>query len=362
MIACLLIGPYIVWRFIPQKPFQVTILDKTVPVNSYREHKALVWLLNNLRYVNKETGRPFAFDKDYYGFFPLPDQKYEIRPLPAELNKSGLIYVADTYGVYTADFYKDNLRGERSRLIYGGMTATEAAAIGHSLTGKNTLVAEFNSLASPTSGRARELMEGILAVKWTGWIARYFEELSDKKNTELPVWMISNYKKQYGVPWAFEGPGFVFVNKDDSLLVLRAGAEVGPKLNRLFFTPAALAEYHAADGLEYSYWFDVVRVPPKSNVEILANYRLDVTPQGEKMLAAKGLTSVFPAIIRTDSPYHTYYFAGDYADYNNSPKFYCSVPWRQYLAIHGINPADDFFWSVYFPLIKQIMSETASRQ
>ncbi|MEI6609435.1 MAG: hypothetical protein WCO53_06770 [Deltaproteobacteria bacterium] len=360
IIGLALTWPYIAWRCIQEKPIQVIILDKTVPVNNYREHKALVWLLGNLRYINKDTGRSFAFDKDYYGFFPLPDQKFEIKPLPTDLNKAELIYITDTYGVYTYDFYRDNIRGERSQLIYGGLEEAEIIAIEQNLTRKNTLIAEFNSLASPTSNQARERMENILAVKWTGWIGRYFSELS-AKNIDVPLWMVRNYEQQYGTPWTFEGKGFVFVNKDDHLFVLRAGFEIGPKMNRIIFTQEAINEYKVSSDLEYAYWFDIVDVSQNSNASVLANYKLDVTNQGEKMLVEHGLSSVFPAIVKTDLPFHTYYFAGDYADYNNSPKAYDALVWRPYFGIGGADQYDDFFWKIYFPFMKQVMHEITLR-
>ena len=359
---CLLfVWKFVSWRLIPEKPVRVVILDKTVPVDNYREHKGLVWVLNNLRYVNKDTGRPFEFEKDYYGFFPLPDKKYTIRPLPADLERPGLIYIADTYGVYTADFYKESIHGERSRLIYGGLQRSEVASIERSLTGKNTLIAEFNSFASPSSKEARNRLEELLAVKWTGWTARRFEDLS-LRNTEIPVWMPANYQKQYGAPWAFEGAGFVFVNEDDRLFVLRDGPEIGPKRNRVIFTREAADEYKVANDLEYVYWFDIVTVSQDRNAKTLADYKLDVTPQGAKILAENGLTEEFPAIIRTDSPNHTYYFAGDFADYNESPRFYGAKAWRPHFLIRGVNPAAEFFWKVYFPFMDKVLSELYLRQ
>lgn len=362
LAVCLVLSwKYVSWHFIPQKPLLAVVLDKTVPAESCREHKGLFWVLNNLRYVNKDTGRPFAFAKDYYGFFPLADKKYTVRQLPEDLNTPGLIYIADTYGVYTADFYGENSRGERSRLIYGGLQRGEVEAIERALSGKNTLIAEFNSFASPTSGEARRRLEYLLAVTWTGWMGRHFENLS-LKNTEIPVWMPLNYERQYRSTWTFEGPGFVFVNEDNRLFVLRDGPEAGPGLNRVFFTTEAAKEFGVADGLPYSYWFDVVAAKPKRNAQVLANYKLDVTAQGEKILAANGLSPVFPAIIRTEAPNHTYYLAGDFADYNASPHFYGSRAWSPHLLPRGINTAADFFWKVYFPFMRKALGQLSERQ
>jgi hypothetical protein len=363
LLLCLLVvWKFVSWRLIPQKPLRAVVLDKTVSADDHREHEGLFWVLNNLRYLNKNTGRPFDHAKDYYGFFPLEDKKYQIKALPAELiDKPALIYIADTYGVYTADSNKENAKGERSRLVYGGLKKGEAEAIEKAMTGQNTLVAEFNCLASPSSGEARRRLENLLAVRWSGWVARYFDDLA-LRNTEIPVWMPHNYEKQYRSTWTFEGPGFVFVRDDDRILVLRDGIETGPKLNRLSFKPEALREYKVTDNLQYLYWFDIVNVIPKRGARILANYKLDVTPEGRKLLADNGLRTVFPAIIKTESPNHTYYLAGDYADFNQAPSFYKSVAWRRHLIPEGANPPVEFFWKVYSPLMGKILADTWQRQ
>ena len=61
--------PFILWLIQQQNPLDVAIIDKTVPSESYREHKGLTWILNHSRYV---TGRQTNYEKDagYYGFMP----------------------------------------------------------------------------------------------------------------------------------------------------------------------------------------------------------------------------------------------------------------------------------------------------
>ena len=68
-VVLLLLAPWIVWQRTPARTLRVLVLDKTVPNDSYREHRGLMWLLNHRKYVQAD-GRPYELDRDYYGFFP----------------------------------------------------------------------------------------------------------------------------------------------------------------------------------------------------------------------------------------------------------------------------------------------------
>ncbi|MBP2656117.1 MAG: hypothetical protein H6Q73_3686 [Firmicutes bacterium] len=346
--------PAIIWWFKPEVPLNVVILDKTVPVNNYREHKALMWLLNNLKYVNSKTGVAFSYDKDYYGFFPLENKTYVIRKLPDDVHEADVIYVTDTYGVYSEDYFGENLKGNRSELIYGGLTTDEVSSIQSSLNNRNILIAEFNTLASPSTDEARSRMEELLGVKWTGWIGRYFDDLSSA-NRELPLWLVHNYEQQYLVAWSFSGPGFAFINKDDGVVILQMGKAAGERLNRIYFTPEALAHYKVKNGVEYSYWFDVVEAA--QDAEVLAEYHLDVTEEGAKILKNSGLPNAFPAIVKRFGKYRTYYFAGDFADNNNIQESWKVTVWRPKLGIDALVRQDKLYWQVYFPFMEKVLEE-----
>ena len=83
---------------------------------------------------------------------------------------------------------------ERSPKIYGGLTDTEAGAVGEALRAGKTIVAEFNTMASPTGARARETLESVLGVRWTRWIGRYFARLEDR--SEVPEWLRRDYERE----------------------------------------------------------------------------------------------------------------------------------------------------------------------
>ena len=234
----------------------------------------------------------------------------------------------------------------------------EVRSIKNSLNGKNLLIGEFNTLASPTDTRVREELESLFGIRWSGWTGRFFQDLSNG-NSEIPDWLIKNYETRYGVKWNFTGAGFALIDVADRVLILKQGQEVGRNLNRIVFTDEALAEFKVKNNVRYHYWFDIIE--PEEKTEVLAWYELDVTEAGNKRLEELGLSRTFPAIARSNSPSRTYYFAGDFADNNHLPTFWQSSHLK---AIYGLfafnsdNSQNNFFWNVYYPFMEKILSET----
>lgn len=354
VIFIIIFSPFIIWRFKSSKNLNVIIINKTVPNNTYREHKGFMWILNNLKVKNGTLKTSFQYDKDYYGFFPLPNEKYNIKELPENVGNPNLIYITDTYGVYKEDFYKNIVIGNRSQIIYGGVKEKEVEQIKNTLN-NNTIVGEFNTLASPTGVKARNQLEDIFGLKWNGWIGRYFSDLS-KENTEIPNWMKENYAIQHGEKWNFKGAGIVLINSEDTIIVLRKDIELGKGLNKINFTQKAEEEFQVKNNLNYYYWFEITN--SDKDTEVIAKYKLDITKEGQKLMDKYKLPSEFPAIIRKTGSYTSYYFAGDFADSNSTPKFY-SASGIQFL--NKITTFDEdanqnyFYWNVYYPLIKNII-------
>jgi hypothetical protein len=357
LITGLILLPFILWQLELSKPVHGVILDKTVPKPTYREHKALMWVLNNLKYINKQTFQAFEYQMDYYGFFPLNNFNYSIKHLPSHLENVDFIYLADTYGVYNEDFYGENIRGERSRLIYGGAELREIEAIEEALKKGTLLIGEFNSFATPTGRDAGSRLENLFGVRWNGWIGRYFLDL-DRNNDEVPIWMIKNYERQYNTQWTFKGPGFGFVNIDDTVFVLKQGEDVGVENIKIIFNEQALREFKVKNNARYYYWFDILE--PLEGTEILGDYRIDITDKGKKVLNDFGLRETFPAVVRTQLPYRTYYFAGDFSDIKKVPSFWQVSYYnllRADLSADMEGEQTYFFWNVYYPLIENILKK-----
>lgn len=357
VILIIVASPFIYWKVKPSRILKVTIIDKTVPDNTYREHKGFMWILNNLKIKNGDLNTTFNYDKDYYGFFPLANEKYSIKELPKDIEKPDLIYITDTYGVYKEDFYEKNTSGERSGMIYGGTKESEVASIKNAL-GDNTIIGEFNILASPTDSKVRIELQNIFGLKWDGWIGRYFSDLS-KENTEIPNWMKENYAMQQGEKWDFKGVGIVLVSAQDEIIVLRSDVELAKEINKINFTESAKNEFQVKNNVNYYYWFEITKAD--KDTEVLANYKLDVTKEGKELLNKHNLPSEFPAIARKTGPYTSYYFAGDFADSNSTPKVYSASGIQLFNKITTFEEDSNqnyFYWNVYYPLIKNVLKNT----
>jgi hypothetical protein len=365
MIALLVLVPWTAYLVRPSHRLSVVVLDKTVPFKNRFEHRSLYWLLGYLKVV-KADGTPYDLDRDYLGAFPGPvpgDPPERTRDLTAaDVAGARLVYLADTYGVYRKDLdagAEEKAALERSEKIYGGLTVAEATAVEGAASGGKILIAEFNTLGSPTDADARAILEGALGVRWTRWIGRYFTHLDD--DGEVPRWMRRDYEREWGKPWTFQGPGYVLMQDDDHCEVLRVGFEadhVGLSIDAEPGSEEALGG--ARSGVPYPYWFDIVQDGPETHR--LASFRWHLTPAGKARLVARGLPEAFPAVTRRTYPGGgaAWYFAGDFADNPMDPR---PVPFAGYLGLRSVleryklAPSETaFYWEFYAPLMRGILS------
>jgi hypothetical protein len=350
ILAFLLIitSPFWLWQLQPAKNLNVLIMDKTVPNQSYREHKGLVWILNNAKYF-KNGNAPYSNTTDYKGFEPEKGKKFSIAPLPKNLKPYDLIYLTDQYGVYKNDFYTNNPSGTKSSKIYGGLKSSEVDQLEKSLISSKgkTLIAEFNTFASPTSTGARNKISNLLNVDWSGWIGRYFPDLN---SSEVPAWIRENYEKE-NKKWSFTGEGLVFVSSSNYIVVI---GKDDLKISGLEFNLTKHGREHFTSNIQgkYQYWFDILTA--RNQDEVLADYKLPITNKAKKELAGYGIPSSFPAVIyHQNARYSSYYFSGDYADEAEVPEIYQTKGfdmWKRAFA-----DKNSFYWEAYVPMMKDIL-------
>jgi len=344
-----LTSPFWLWKIQPSKKLNVLILDKTVPTQTYREHKGLVWILNNAKYF-KNGEKPYSEKQDYKGFVPKTGQKYTIFPIPKNLTQYDVIYLTDQYGVYKADLNHENSEGKRSTKIYGGLASSEVNRIEKTLIDSKgkTLIAEFNTFASPTSETAKAEISNLLNVEWSGWIGRYF---SDLNSPEVPEWVRENYQKQ-NKKWAFKGEGFVFVSSNNYVVVI---GKKDVKDNGLLFQLTDKGKKHFTREMKgkYQYWFDIIEAKDKN--EVLASYSLPISMVAKKKLEVYGIPTHFPAVIyHQNAKYSSYYFSGDYADEAEVPEIYQTKGFDTWKRTLGAK--DSFYWQAYVPMMKDILN------
>lgn len=361
LLLALLAVPFAWWRVLPVTPLAVLVMDKTVPADDYREHRGVLWVLNHRRYRDPAIGGPFDPAEHYAGFVPQPGRRYLIRPLERPERRLDLVYLADTYGVYTAEYYGAGERGARSRLIHGGLEPAELDALAPLLGDTTTFIAEFNTLADPTPAAARGRLERMLGVRWSGWTGRRFESLD--RDVEVPPWLIENWERSHGARWTVAGPGYALVHHDGRVEVLREPDDVPRHGLVVRFTNGAARRLGVANAVPYSYWFDVVAAD--SGTAVLASYELTLSDGGRAIFARTGLPARFPAVVERDSgPSRRLYFAGDYADNPLVPAIYGAVGvtrWKRFLA--RLRAGEDaFYWRVYEPMLRTLLAEQVARR
>jgi len=348
--------PMLIWHMTPSSQLNVWILNNTVPDYSYREHKGLMWTLNHFK-ITPPNQRYFKYHKDYYGFFPNKNKTYTVKDFANAPDFPDLIYLADSYGVYEHEYMNKNPLGERSPLIYGGLSEIDAFRIKSYLKNGVTLIGEFNTFTSPTSPLIRSELEEIFGFRWKGWIGRYFHDLSS--DNEVAPWMIRNYENQYKRPWNFKGEGYALVSSNDKIIVLESAIDIGSEDCQILFRDQFKNEFNIKKPVPYYYWIEMIE--PFDTTEILADFYLDLTERGREKLRSEGLSGRFPAIVRKkNSAYTSYYLAGDFADLTSVP-----MSWnygglyliRKQLSMHIKGESNAFFWRAYVPFIHKVLNE-----
>ena len=352
-LLLLILSPILLWWIQPYQKLQVAVIDKTVPTQNYREHQGLMWVLNQSKYVTGQN-QPYDPETNYFGY--QPDTQKE-KPLPNDYSAYDVIYLADTYGVYQDDMKKqENSRaGARSEKIYGGLEEDEWNAIMKRFMQKKKglLVAEFNSFASPTNETVRKSMTDYLGVNGSGWMGRYFDELDPEQNQEIPQWILDHFREK----WNYSGPGFILVNDLTSeVLVLESNKHINGKGISVSFTKEGKNELGKSKSSEYGYWFDIAT--SKSSAVVLANYKWNLTKDGEKLLEDKNIPTQFAAVIKNQQGASTsYYFAGDFNDVGNVPQYYEIKGLEKIYKIVQAFSDDAFYWSAYVPMMKSILKD-----
>lgn len=98
LLSILLSLPFVLWLLTPTKNLAVTVYDKSVPTTKAEQHQNLGWFLSHFKYPTEEGAR-FRTRSTYLGYHP--GEENPIRDLSSLDERTDLLYIADTYGVYT---------------------------------------------------------------------------------------------------------------------------------------------------------------------------------------------------------------------------------------------------------------------
>ena len=362
---------FIAWQLSPTKPFPIVIIDKTVLTREGKEHESFNWILTNEKFV-KQNGEPYSISKDYYGFFPKNNKKYSVQGLenynPEQIDSlavaSQAVYVTDTYGIYSNEWYAQKEQTEFSSLVYGGMSTVDLMFLQKMKEKKKLIIAEFNSVASPTRNSVRTEFESMFGLRWTGWTGRYFESLDTLTNKELPRWLIRDYKIQHNNLWLFNKSGIAFVHFDGRVEILENKTHLNEEVPSILTNSKNRERFGLPANLKYPYWFDVMLTQRSNNV--VSVYSIYSNAKGDSLLSLNGIPKTFPAVIEHSGDYNFYYFAGDFCD-NPVQQFAAKVKWVRLFKWFFYNAKEiperrSFFWEYYSPLVTNILYDTYDSQ
>lgn len=351
------------WTAQPKKPMDIILVDKTVPTLERENHRSISWILTNGRFVDKEKKSTYSLTRDYYGFVPLKpmrDKKfgrndYRLTDVPSLAEENDAIYIADTYGVYTNDWYRGFSRTRRSRKLYGGLNNNDYLLVKEMKDRNRLIILEYNSFDYPASAFDSYRTQERLGVRFSGWTGRYFSSL-DSTSQDFPIWLTQMYRREHKQPWTFKNPGIIIVNQKN-VIVLEEGTHLDNPMPYIVCDNGTCEKYGVASSVAFDKWFDIID-PVECNV--LASYQLHTTAAGDTLLSNYSLSNRFPAVTQDGVSPNVYYFAGDFA-YNDKPywtSMFMGVD-RLKGIIYSEKPDDPrrFFWLFYKPLVSTIFND-----
>jgi len=359
----------IIWYFTPNRKLLIAIVDKTVIEHPGQEHLSLHWILNQEKFTKNNKDR-YNVDKDYFGFFPLENEKYQIKGLErydtAYLNqlsdKSDAVYITDAYGVYRNEWFKQGNSQDRSGIVYGGMSKQDLFFLEKMKEKNKLIITEFNCIGSPTDSSVRMQFENDFGIKWSGWIGRYFESFDTTVNKELPQWLIRNYKNTHNNQWPFKNSGIAFIHAgNDEVVILENKIHLNKELPYIYTSPKGKEHYGMPENIKYSFWFDIMSTDRSVN-EVLAEFVIDPNAAGLDELKKYKIPSRFPAItahIKND--YQFFYFSADFCDneVKLTSSYFKGVGYFKWLMYTKGEPLErkSFFWKLYRPLVTTILND-----
>lgn len=359
------------WEFSFRKKLNLLIVDKTVLNSNSFKHRSINWILDYEKYT-KADGSYYDINKDYFGFFPKEDEKYELNdfeklnePEVDSLSKVyDLAYFADTYGVLGNEWYRHRDINDNSESIYGGLSEKDLLLMSKMKANKKPVIAEFNTIGYPTPTDVRKRFQNMWNIEWTGWMARYIGSLDTVNNPDLPQWIVRSYKKENNGQWKFKNDGMLFINLDGRVLVLENGKELRDPIPLIYTDLKNQRKYGVPSSMIYPYWIDIMKNKNDTN-QIISKYVIGTNPEGEALLSANGIPKIFPAIIHRDINYNFYYFCGDFAD--NPTKFRFAklkgISGLKFLMYNAVDLTDRnrFFWEFYLPMMQTILNKSYAK-
>ncbi len=359
---------WLAWLFTSKKKMVVAIIDKTVMTKDGQEHVSFTWIMNHERFTKSKT-KLYKTGSDYFGFFPLEKENFRLKGLerfsPDLLEKlsndADVVYFTDTYGIYRNEWYVKKNVAERSGIVYGGMSEQDIILLRNMKSKHKLIITEFNTIDSPTNPEIRSEFETLFGLKWSGWTGRNFSSLDTIVNTELPRWLINNYKRQHAGQWPFHNAGIAFVNNSDQVVVIEEETQLKDAMPYIESNSYGQEKLGLPRRIKYPFWFDIMQPDPLVN-KIAAEFILAPNAAGEAELKKNNIPSHFPAVtMHKGTDYQFYYFSGDFCDNPVSmiTSYFRGIRFFKSFFYNSKNPGEraSFFWNFYQPMMTTIVND-----
>ena len=371
ILAIILLIPFwmwLAWFFTPKTKMVAAIIDKTVLTKSGQEHISLTWLLNHER-LTKTSSLSYNASEDYFGFFPLTDEKFRLKGLERfsdeQLDQLGddadMVYYTDTYGIYQNEWFKTGRDTERSGILYGGLSDQDLVLLQKMKANKKLIITEFNTIGSPTNLNNLKEFERLFSIRWTGWTARYFDSFDTTINKGLPRWLVNNYNKTSNSKWNFKKSGIAFVNQKDQVVILEDDIDLDNPIPHIITGQYGQQNYSLPVKIKYSFWFDVIEPDSRVN-QTISNFQIFANSKGKALLQQYGIPAKFPAVLmHKGDDYRFYYFSGDFCDnpISMNTSYFKGIEFFKWLFYNKQDPTErtSFFWNFYNPLMASILRQ-----
>lgn len=364
---------WLAWLITPNTRLVLAIVDKTVLTKKGQEHISLNWVLNHEKYT-KTSEKAYEVSHDYFGFFPDDNEKFRLKGLERfpyskldQLSRDAdLAYFTDTYGIYNNEWFGNGDAQERSGILYGGLSDKDIYFLEQLKKRNKLIIAEFNTIGSPTAYRNRKKFEEMFRMKWTGWTARYFENLNIRENKEIPGWLIRNYKNANRGSWPFKKSGIAFVNDNNEVVILEQDTHLTDAMPHIITSEKYRDEFSLPERIKYPFWFDVI-VPDTIINKPVSKFQISANENGLSRLKEAGIPLSFPAVLKhSGDDYKFFYFSGDFADNPVSlgSSYFSGIGFFKGLFYDKRNVMErgSFFWNYYKPLLTKILKDYHSEK
>jgi hypothetical protein len=364
---------FIFWWLKPNKKMVVAIVDKTVLTNDGQEHISLTWILNHEKLTKTNTKR-YNISNDYFGFFPKGNEKFRLKGLERFTNNqltqlsedADIAYFTDTYGIYKKEWYNQHTDQRSSGILYGGLSEKDLDFLALMKAKKKLIVTEFNTIGSPTTQQNRIRFESMFGMHWTGWTARYFDSLDTLRNTELPKWLVKNYKTSNHNKWTFKRAGIAFVSDLDQVVILEDTTHLTNDIPMIVTGKFGMEKFGLPERMKYPFWFDVI-IPNNTVNQNVSDFEISTNQKGKAELAKYGIPASFPAILmHKGNDYQFYYFSGDFCDnpLSMTSSYFRGIEFFKFLMYDTEDKMErkSFFWNFYRPLMTTILKEQGNKK